>query len=77
MQIIFLSKFHHITILTAFLLSNLGFKNKYILKISKSVQFEVLLIQIPSFEGSFHSVQYDESIHTPDLRIRFFFNTIS
>jgi hypothetical protein len=66
---IFLSEFHHKTILTAFLLSNFGFKK---LKTSKSVQFEVLLIQIPNFEGSFHSVQYDESIHAPDLRIRFF-----
>jgi hypothetical protein len=61
-KMIFLSEFHHKTILTAFLLSNLGFKNYYILKISKSVQFEVLRIQIPNFEGPFHSVQYDESI---------------
>jgi hypothetical protein len=60
----------HPTSASDFLLSNLGFKNNYILKISKSVQF-ILLIQIPNFGGSFHSVQYDESIHAPDFRIRF------
>jgi hypothetical protein len=67
-------RIYHRSILSAFLLSNLGFQNNYILKISKSVQFEVLLIQISNFEVSFHSVQYDERIHAPDLHIRFFFN---
>jgi hypothetical protein len=78
-KMIFLSDFDHKTILTTFLLSFLGFNNNYILKFSKSVQFEILLIQIPNFEfeGSFHSVQYDESIHAPDLHIRFFPDEIS
>jgi hypothetical protein len=39
---------------------------------AQSLFCSVLLIQIPNFEGSFHSVQYDESIHAPDLRISFF-----
>jgi hypothetical protein len=39
---------------------------------SKSLFRSVIFIQIPNFEVSFHSVQYDESIHAPDLRIKFF-----
>jgi hypothetical protein len=74
MKVLF-NKFHRGINLVALLFSNLGSRNKttYLkfinLKLLRAFSYKVWSLKVPYT----YSLQYVESIHAPDLRIRFFF----